>query len=57
MVRAEGCQAFEHCVDLDLGSEEGVEGFGVISGVAGGHGGAPCRELHRFLETTIALPG
>jgi hypothetical protein len=41
MVRAEGCQAFEHRVDLDFRSEESVEGLRVIGGVAGDRGVAP----------------
>ena len=57
MVRAEGCQALEHCVDLDLRDEECIEGFGIVGGAADGHGGAPRGRLHRFPVTIIILMG
>ena len=57
MVRAEGCQALEHCVDLDLRDEECIEGFGIVGGAADGHGEALCGELLRFPVTIIALLG
>jgi len=38
MVVAQGLHPFQHRVDLALGAHECVEGFGIVGGVAGGHG-------------------
>ena len=38
VVVAQGLQALQHRVDLELGSHEGVEGFGIVGRAAGGHG-------------------
>jgi len=54
MVRAEGCQARKHRVELDLRGEEGVEGLGIVSGVAG-RGVGSLSALHRLRVTIIAL--
>lgn len=53
MVGAEGGEAFQHRVDLELGGEEGVEGFHVI-GRAAGHRGGSLVELHRVSERMFA---
>jgi hypothetical protein len=57
VVRAQGGEAFQHGIDLELGGDEGVEGFGVVAGAAGGHGGQSFAELHRSGANTIALSG
>jgi hypothetical protein len=55
---AEGFQPLQHLVDLELGSHECVEDFGVGGVRAEGcHGGCPLSELHRFRVTSIALMG
>ena len=38
MLVAQRLQAFQHRVDLELRGHEGVEGFGIVGGAAGGHG-------------------
>jgi hypothetical protein len=38
VVVAQGLQALQHRVDLELGGHECVEGFGVVGCAAGGHG-------------------
>ena len=57
MVVAQGLQALQHRVDLELGGHEGVEGLGTVGRAAAGHGGNPLGELHRFRVITIALTG
>jgi hypothetical protein len=57
MVVAKGCQSRQHRVDLELGCHEGVVGFGIAGGAAGGHGLVSNGELHRFRVLTIALTG
>jgi hypothetical protein len=39
MVVAQGLQALQHRVDLELGRHEGVEGLGIIGGAEVGCGG------------------
>ena len=53
MVGAEGGEPLQHRVDFDLGSDEGVEGFGVVL-CAVGHLGGSVVELHRFIGPTFA---
>ena len=38
MVVAQGLQAIQHRVDLELGGHEGVEGLGIVGRAAGGDG-------------------
>jgi hypothetical protein len=57
MVIAQGLQALQRRVDLELGGHEGVEGLGIVGGAAGGHDGCPLGELHRFRVITIAPVG
>jgi hypothetical protein len=44
---AQGLQTVQHRVDLELGSREGVEGFGIHGEAADGHGEVSSGELHR----------
>src|SRR5690606_19709238 len=53
MLRAEGGEAFQHRVDLELGGEEGIEGFRVVP-CAAGHRGGSVVELHRVVGVTCA---
>ena len=58
VVVAQGLKPLQHRVDLELGSQEGIEGFVVGGvGVAGSHGVVSGGELHRFRVITIALAG
>ena len=47
MVVAQGLQALQHPVNLELGGHEGVEGLGIIGGAAGRRGGVSEGELRR----------
>ena len=64
----DGLQALQNGSDIDLGSDEAVEGFArpllrtgggsslTVSCAAGGHGGASFGELLRFLAIRFPLP-
>lgn len=57
VVVAQGLQALQHRVDLEVGRHEGVEGNGVVGGAAGGHGVVFGGELHCSHVITFALEG
>ena len=57
VIVAQGLQALQHRVNLELGGHECVEGFGVVGRAAGGHGMVFGGELHRFRVISIALAG